>query len=63
MCPKCGGKSDSFAIVHNKKDNETYRKRRCSECGHVFFTVEFDVKPTKRLLRDWFLNSKSRKRR
>ena len=22
MCPKCGGKSESFAIVHNKKKME-----------------------------------------
>lgn len=63
MCPKCGGISESFAIVHNKKDKETYRKRKCQNCGLVFYTVEFDVKPTRRLLGDWFLNSKGRKRR
>lgn len=28
MCPKCGGKSESFAIVHNKKNKETKRIRK-----------------------------------
>ena len=63
MCPKCGGKSESCGIVHKKKKKETNRKSSWLECGHVFYTVEFDVPPTKRLLRDWFINSKSKVRR
>lgn len=63
MCPKCGGKSKSFNIVHNNKNKETYRERICLDCGRVFYTVEFDIPPTRRFLRDWFINSKSKLRR
>ena len=28
---------------HNKTDNETYRKLKCSGCGNVFYTCECEV--------------------
>lgn len=37
-CPKCGGKTQ---IPGTRSDGEkVYRKRKCIECGHVFYTEE-----------------------
>ena len=44
-CPKCNGKLSVKDIVHNKNDNEVYRKRICKECGETIFTTEFEVDP------------------
>lgn len=40
-CPKCGGKT----TVHGSyADCESVQRRRlCKECGHVFFTAEYEV--------------------
>lgn len=41
-CPKCGG--DTW-VRDSKPDAESvHRQRICKECGHIFFTVESDVK-------------------
>ena len=37
MCPKCGGKSESCAHVKKKKNNETNKKIRFVESGHVLY--------------------------
>lgn len=60
MCPKCGSVADTIDSVFNPKHKELYRKRRCSKCGHVFFTVEFEAVHNKRFMRDWFIFHKSR---
>lgn len=40
-CPVCGGKTK---VVGNKSDCESiHRKRKCDECGYMFFTVEVEV--------------------
>ena len=41
VCPKCSGK---VRIIDNVNvDNDVYRKRRCVDCKHVFFTTEFEI--------------------
>lgn len=42
-CPKCAGKLLVVDTVQNKDDNETYRRKVCSSCGEVIFTMEFAV--------------------
>ena len=42
-CPKCEGKVTVCDTVHVKKTNEIYRKRKCTDCGHTFFSVEYEV--------------------
>lgn len=59
-CPRCGEKSDVIDSVKNPKQKETYRKRKCPKCGHVFFTVEFEAVHNKRFMRDWFLYHRRR---
>jgi transcriptional regulator NrdR family protein len=43
MCPECGKKTRVVDYVKNKKDCETYRKRKCGSCGHIFYTAEYEV--------------------
>lgn len=46
-CPNCGGKNYVCDTVHNYKTNEIYRRRKCTECKKVFYTVEFEIELTK----------------
>jgi transcriptional regulator NrdR family protein len=60
-CPKCKGKTQVYDTVHVSW-NETYRARKCLDCGHVFFTAEFEVEPNKRFKKEWNLyHTKCRK--
>lgn len=52
-CPKCNGKIIVSDIVHNDDTQETYRKKKCIDCGHVFYTVEFITEETRQFRRDW----------
>ena len=37
-CPKCNG---TVLVLDTKHiDNATHRKKKCKDCGHVFFTFE-----------------------
>lgn len=54
-CPICNNKSDVIDSVKNPVQKETYRKRKCSKCGHIFYSVEFEAICDKRLMSDWFL--------
>lgn len=53
-CPKCQstrlGVMDS---VNNNDANETYRKRKCLECGKIFYTAEFEVEYGEMFANDW----------
>ena len=52
VCPKCGGKIHVVDNV-NTNENETYRQKECRKCGHVFYTVEFEVDNDKNLKDTW----------
>lgn len=51
-CPKCEGKAQCVDTVQTK-DNETYRKRVCLECDHVFYTCEYMVFPNEEFMKEW----------
>lgn len=38
-CPECGGKVTVSDTLHGL-DNDTYRRRKCLECGYIFHTIE-----------------------
>ena len=41
ICPNCGGKTkQNNGSVKNKKISEVYRCRVCTECKHIFYTLE-----------------------
>lgn len=42
-CPKCGSRTYRAVITNNLIDGQTVRKRRCQDCGHIWFTVELEV--------------------
>lgn len=59
-CPKC--KSTRLGVmdsVHNRDANETYRKRKCTECGKIFYTVEFEAAYDELFAKDWNSNHRS----
>jgi len=44
-CPKCGGKTK---VINSRdaidQDEEVRdRRRRCEECAHTFYTIEFGI--------------------
>lgn len=42
-CPSCRGTDYRAVITNNLFEDQTVRKRKCAECGHVWFTVELLV--------------------
>ena len=67
VCPKCGcidtlGTPDS---VTNVDRNEKYRKRKCTICNHIVYTVETVVEKTEEFSHNWnnYHRSTIRKRR
>ena len=52
-CPKCNGKLQITDIVHNPKEHETYRLKKCRSCKYIFFTVEYEVIQNRRFAEDW----------
>lgn len=51
-CPKCNNQTTITNVVHVPY-NETYRSRKCRNCGHVFYTAEFEVEANKRFKKEW----------
>lgn len=42
-CPNCGEKGKVERTLVNDLNEEVYRKYKCKECSHIFYTVEFEV--------------------
>ena len=51
-CPKCNGINRVVDTITNRETNETYRMRKCL-CGHVFYTVEFEVEVNQQFSETW----------
>lgn len=51
-CPKCGGKCQTEETL-DSPDNEVYRQKRCLNCGHKFFTLEFTVEYDEVFQKEW----------
>lgn len=59
-CPKCNYKTkviDGVDTLNNKR----YRKRKCINCGYMFYTSELVTVVSNSFLREWYLNHRSRK--
>lgn len=52
-CPNCNGKVRVVDCTDVDPRNEIYRKRKCTVCGHIFYTVEFEVDYDDSLKQDW----------
>lgn len=54
VCPKCGGRLNAMYTRHSPMpDNETYRQRNCLDCGHQFYTVEFEIEWNEKAQKIW----------
>lgn len=61
LCPKCKGKLGVIDNV-NAPDNELYRLRRCKECGHTIYTIEYEADADKYFLNRWDEHHRNRHR-
>ena len=41
-CPTCKGKLRTVDTIPCS-DNSIYRRKRCLECGCLFYTIEFEI--------------------
>lgn len=41
-CPECGGKIRTLETAQIGTE-ETYRRKKCVDCGRTMFTIEFEV--------------------
>lgn len=41
LCPECNNKSQT--IDSRIVELNVFRKRRCKECGHIFYTEEIEI--------------------
>lgn len=62
ICPKCNAKVVVTDSVNNPATNETYRKRKCLTCGHIFYTVEYEMEYDETLSKEWNVNYRKCKR-
>lgn len=52
ICPECGGKIKVMETAQTE-NNETYRRKKCLECGRLIFTAEYEVEPTEQFRTEW----------
>lgn len=55
-CPKCNGKCRVTDTVQDRENNETLRERKCTECGHKFYTAETEVQRDEYFFFAWYAN-------
>lgn len=55
-CPKCNGDLKTIDNVVNPSENEIYRAKKCINCGHILYTVEYEVIQNQRFAVDWAAN-------
>lgn len=51
-CPECSGYLRAYETTYTE-ENETYRKRKCLACGHVLYTMEFEIENTPEFQKEW----------
>lgn len=52
-CPKCGAMARVTDVVLNPVDNEKYKRRRCDKCGHISFTIEYEIDADEHFRKQW----------
>ena len=53
LCPKCKSATAVCDTRFDVKENEVFRRRICKECGHDFYTIEFDVEANDKFANMW----------
>ena len=57
-CLECGKRLGVFDTVYNPEFREVLRRRKCSGCGKIICTAEFEVEPDERFKKDWKRSTK-----
>ena len=53
LCPACSNKLKVVETVRN--DEEVYRRKRCTVCGKLVFTLESEVEPDSDYRNNWLI--------
>lgn len=53
LCPACSNKLKVVETVRN--DEEVYRRKRCTVCGKLVFTLESEVEPDSAYRNNWLV--------
>ena len=53
-CPDCGGEVKVIDSVFNIDQNEILRKRKCKDCDHIFYTIEFEIEYDTNARETWY---------
>lgn len=61
-CPQCNGKVYVIDSV-NAPEGDIYRKRKCRECGYLFYTVESEMEAMPSFVKKWSYYHRSNNRR
>lgn len=51
-CPKCGGKIKVLDVRH-PSISESLRRKICTVCGHIFYTVEYEARTDGAFMKYW----------
>ena len=60
-CPECGAVVKTVDVVTNHDDNETYRKKKCTKCGHKFYTIEYTIDNDASFREQWRTHHRNKK--
>lgn len=52
-CPKCANKAKVERTLYDDFTQEVFRQHKCPECGHVFYSIEFEVEGNKKFKELW----------
>ena len=62
FCPKCNAKTK--VIDSRICEEEVFRRRKCNECGYIFYTEEFESDESKEGMRYiWAENARKRRQK
>jgi transcriptional regulator NrdR family protein len=59
-CRLCGSNSNVTDTRHNEDGDSIYRRRKCSSCGYIFYTIEFECEDTEDFKNEWKALAKTR---
>lgn len=58
-CPLCNGNTRVTDCILMEEEN--YRKRKCKDCGKIFFTLEFEAIENEDFKKTWRKHYRGRK--
>ena len=53
ICPICNGDVYVIDTVHNEEQGELYRRRKCTGCGRMTYSIEYEVEWNDKFKKQW----------